>query len=106
MNDQAHPDPTRLDAARNVVQTFLERKKKWTTALFVVAGICEVIFFVLMLAFMDFQDRFNWFLLFGFLFVYMPLILITWRNSFMMDRLYYRLIYELKYEDSKKVSDQ
>jgi hypothetical protein len=61
------------------------------------AGLFEVGFFILMLVCMDFGDRFHWFLFFGFLMVYTPMITFTWRNAIKIDHLYYRLIDELKY---------
>jgi hypothetical protein len=70
-----------------------------TTALFWIAGCCEALFGLGMLYCMDWHDRFHWFLLCGFLMVYMPLVLMTWRNSVKMDHLYYRLVDELKFED-------
>jgi len=68
------------------------------TATFWLAGAAEGVFFILMLVFMDFSNQLYWFLLFGFLLVYSPLILFVWRNSQMIDLLYYRLVDELKYE--------
>ena len=51
-----------------------------------------------MLVFMDFGDRLQWFLFFGFLLVYSPMITFTWRNAVKIDHLYYRLVDELKYK--------
>lgn len=93
------PDDARLAAARDTVQTFLKRKRRMTTVLWWAAGTAELIFGVLMFVFMDWHDRFHWFLLFGFLTVYTPIITMTWRNAQMIDLLYYRLVDELKYED-------
>lgn len=101
MNSAPSPDPERLDAARASVQTFLKKKKRWTTAMFVIAGCAEMTFFILMLLFMDFESSLNWFILCGFCMVYMPLIIFTWRNAIMIDRLYYRLVADLKFGDSQ-----
>ncbi len=96
--DNPTPDPDRLAAARDDVQSFLRRKRRMATATFWLAGAAEGVFFILMLVFMDFSNQLYWFLLFGFLLVYSPLILFVWRNSQMIDLLYYRLVDELKYE--------
>lgn len=98
MTDGPEPDAQRLEAARDTVQTFLRRKRRWTVALFWVAGFFEAIFGIGMLIFMDWKDRTHWFLLFGFLTVYTPLITMTWRNFIKIDALFYRLVEELKYE--------
>jgi uncharacterized membrane protein len=92
---EVEPDLTRLAAARSEVQSYLVKKRRWTTALFWIAGLLEGSFFVAMLLFMDFADRLNWFLFFGFLLVYTPLVIMTWRNSVKIDELYYRLVEEL-----------
>ena len=97
MTNELEPDTTRLAGAREAVQTFLVRKERFSTGLFVLAGIFEVGFFVLMLVFMDFGDSLQRFLLCGFLWVYCPLITFTWRNATKIDHLYYRLVDELKY---------
>ncbi len=99
MTDRPTPDRHELDSARAAVQTFLHRKKRWSTALFWVAGAFEALFSVGMLVFMDWHDRFHWFLLCGLLLVYTPLVTMTWRNAIKMDHLFYRLVDELKYED-------
>ena len=101
MSDGPQIDPARLEAARDEVQSFLKKKKKFSTALWIAAGAFETTFFVLMLVFMDFGDRFNWFIMFGFLMTYMPLITFTWRNAVMIDRLYYRLVADLKYGEGE-----
>jgi hypothetical protein len=98
MTRNPEPDRVRLERARNEVQTFLRRKKAFSIALFVFAGILEVMFFVLMLAFMDFTDRMHWFLFFAVLFVYCPLITFSWRNAVKIDHLFYRVIDELKFD--------
>jgi len=97
MSQGPEPDPARLEAARSSVQTFLVRKKRLATGLFVLAGFCECVFGVGMLVFMDWHDRFHWFLLCGFLTVYFPLVVMAWRNAVKMDHLYYRLVDELRY---------
>ncbi len=91
------PDEARLAAARGGVQSFIERKRRWTRAMFWAGGTAEGVFFVLMLVFMDFSDPLYWFLFFGLLLVYTPLIIFVWRNAHMIDMLYYRLVDELKY---------
>ena len=97
MPNTPEPDPTRLASARSGVQTFLEHKRRWTKLMFWGAGAAEGVFFVLMLVFMDFGDPLYWFLLFGLLLVYTPLLIFVWRNAHMIDMLYYRLVDELKY---------
>ena len=97
MSDGPEPDATRLAAARDNVQTFLIRKQRLSTALFWVAGLFECIFGIGMLVCMDWSDRFHWFLLFGFMTVYTPLVMLSWRNAVKTDHLYYRLVDELRY---------
>jgi len=97
MEGEATPDAQRLADAREHVHTFLNRKQRFAQGLFWLAGLFEVGFFVGMLVFMDFGDRFHWFLFFGFLLVYSPMITFTWRNAVKIDHLYYRLVDELKY---------
>ena len=99
MSDGATPDAARLTAARDEVRTFLKRKSRFGRVLWVAAGTCEILFFVLMLVFMDFSNRMEWFIFFGFLMTYCPLIIFTWRNAVMIDRLYYRLVADLRYAD-------
>ena len=99
MSDEYDPKEHELAGARSAVQTFLHRKQRLTTALFWIAGTAEGLFGLGMLYFMDWHDRFHWFLLCGFLMVYMPLVMMTWRNSVKMDHLYFRLVNELKYEE-------
>lgn len=94
-------DDAQLQAAREVVHGFLRSREKWTRGLFIVACMCEIGFGVLMMFFMDFADRLHWFLLFGFCMVYCPLILFSWRNAILIDRLYYRLVDDLKFGDQK-----
>ncbi len=65
----------------------------------VLAGFFELLFFVLLLVCMDFDNREHWFFFFGFLMVYTPTITFTWRNAVKIDQMYYRLIEELKYGD-------
>ena len=97
MSTTIEPDAKRLEQSRNTVQTFLRRKKRFSTALFILAGVFEITFFVLMLAFMDFGEQLYWFLFFGLCMVYCPLITFAWRNSVKIDQLFYRLVEELKY---------
>jgi hypothetical protein len=97
MEDEATPDAARLSAARDHVHTFMIRKQRFATGLFVLAGFFEVGLFVLMLMFMDFGSREHWFFFFGFLLVYSALITFTWRNAVKIDHLYYRIVDELKY---------
>ncbi len=102
--DGPTPDPARLMAARQVARGYLERKKMWTKVLFVVASLAEAGFFLTMFLFFDFADRFYWFIFFGLSFVYSPLIAFIFRNSVMIDRLYYRLVLELKYGEPRSSS--
>jgi hypothetical protein len=97
MNEQFTPDKAKLETAREKSLTFLKKREKWSIILFCIAGVFEVGLFVLMLCFMDFQNRQHWFVFFAVLFVYCPLVTIIWRNSFKIDDLYYRLIHDLKY---------
>jgi hypothetical protein len=97
MSPEIEPDARRLEESRNSVYSFLRRKKRLSTALFVLAGAFEIGFFVLMLAFMDFSKQLYWFLFFGLCMVYCPLITFAWRNSVRIDQLFYRLVEELKY---------
>jgi hypothetical protein len=90
-----------LQAARDVVQSFLLKKKRAAAALLFLTLAAEAVFFVAMLIFMDFGSRMHWFLLFGFLFIYPPLILISWHNSVKIDHLYYRLIDDLKFSERR-----
>ena len=99
MSVEVEPRADRLEAARREVQGYLLKKQRSTRALFWLAGLSEAIFFLLMLYFMDFGDRQSWFLFFGFLLVYTPLLLVVWRNSVKIDELYYRLVEELRYRD-------
>ena len=92
------PDAARLRAAREEVQTFLERKSSWSKALFILTALSEICFFVLMLMFMDFGDQTHRFIFFSVMFVYCPLIMFVFRNSVRIDQLYYRLVDELKYK--------
>lgn len=101
MSQEREPDEARLRAAREVVQGFLVRKKRWATALLYLTMAAEAIFLIAMLAFMDFHSRMHWFQFFGFLFIYAPLILISWHNSVKIDHLYYRLIDDLKYQERR-----
>ncbi len=91
------PDSTRLNLARQTVQTFLVNKKRKANILFYATLLAEGLFLSLMLYFMDFGERIQWFMFFGFCFIYAPLILFSWHNSVEIDRLYYRLIDELKF---------
>ena len=91
------PDEARLAAARQTVQTFLRRKERLTRGLFWLAALAEVGLFVLLLILMDWGDRLHWILFVGLCAVYTPLITFTWRNAVLIDRLYYRLLDDLKY---------
>lgn len=91
------PDPSRLAAARSVARIYFERKRRWTKALFFIAAAAELLLFGSILFFFDFSDRFYWFVFFGLSFVYSPLITFIFRNSLMIDRMYYRLLLELKF---------
>lgn len=99
MDEQFKPDKAKLEMARETSLTFLKKRKKWSIVLFCLAVVFEVGFFILMLCFMDFQNRQNWFIFFAVLFIYSPLVIIIWRNTFKIDDLYYRLIHELKYNE-------
>jgi hypothetical protein len=99
MTNEPEPDVARLASARGEVQTFLVKKERFAKQLWVLAGLFEALFFVLMLAFMDFGDPLYRFLFVGILLVYTPIITFTWRNAVKIDHLYYRLIDELKYGD-------
>lgn len=99
MLKEPEPDPKKLLAARLAVHGFIVRKQRALTALFVATFAAEALFLVLLLVFMDFDSRLNWFLLFGFLLIYGPLILFSWHNSIKIDHIYYRLLDELKYRE-------
>ncbi len=99
MADEAQPDAARLAAAREHVHTFMIKKERFAKALWGLAAFFEISLFVLLLVFMDFDNREHWFFFFGFLMVYAPLITFTWRNAVKIDHMYYRLIEELKYGD-------
>lgn len=94
---EREPDSARLLAARQVVTSFLTKKKRTATLLFYGTLTAEATFLVAMLACMDFGSRLHWFLFFGFMFIYAPLILFSWHNAVKIDHLYYRLIDDLKY---------
>jgi len=85
------------DTGQDEASSFLVQKTWWAKFLFYVASAMEAGFGITMLYFMDFSSQIYWFLLFGFLGVYSPLILSAWRNTFAIDRTYYALIDELKY---------
>lgn len=97
MDEQFKPDKAKLEMAREKSLTFLKKRKKWAIILFCIAIVLEVGFFILMLCFMDFHNRQNWFIFFAVCLVYCPLLIMIWRNTFKIDDLYYRLIHELKY---------
>ena len=97
MSESTRPDETRLAAARDEVRSFLRRKRAWVRGLFVAAGVLEVGLLAGMISFMDRSSRLHWFLLFGMLFVYCPLITFVWRVAIMVDQLFYRIVNELKY---------
>ena len=94
---ETNPDVTRLRAAREEVQSFLEKRNRWSRLLFIAAAICEIFFFADILWFMDFSNDTHLLIFFGFLFVYCPVIILVFRNSIRIDQLYYRLVDELKY---------
>jgi hypothetical protein len=97
MADEREPDLARLEKSRDVVLSFLTKKKRLITLLFAATLIAETIFILLMMLFMDFHSRLQWFMFFGFMLVYAPLVLFSWHNSVKIDHLYFRLIDELKY---------
>ena len=97
--EEIKPDAARLKAAREEVETFMERKSAWSKALFILTASCEVGFFVLMLLFMDFGDHLHRFIFFTAMFIYCPLIMLVYRNSVRIDQLFYRLVEELKYKE-------
>ncbi len=97
MFEDREPDPVRLGITREVVQSYIVKRRRSARLLFFATLAAEAIFLALMLMSMDFQNRLYWFLLFGFLLVYAPLILFSWHNSVKLDHVYYRLIDELKY---------
>ena len=99
MANEPEPDAARLDSARQEVQGFLVKKKRFAAQLWVLAGFFEAVFFILMLVFMDFGDQLYRFLFVGILLIYTPIITFTWRNAVKIDHLYYRLVDELKYGD-------
>jgi hypothetical protein len=105
MYEDKDPDSTRLNIAREAVQSFLVKKKRFASILFYATLIAEGVFLALMLYFMDFSNRLQWFMFFGFLFIYSPLILFSWHNAVEIDRLYYRLIDELKWGDFKNTRE-
>lgn len=96
------PNAAKLKAARDEVQSYLEKKSKWSRLSFVAAGVTEVLFFVMTLVFMDFDDPTHRFIFFGLMFVYCPVIILVFRNSIRIDQLYYRIVEELKYERMPK----
>ena len=91
------PDANKLKAAREDVQSYLEKKTRWAKTLFVFAGICEVVFFLTTLYLMDFENATHKLIVMGLLFVYTPVIILVYRNSVQIDRLYYRIVEEMKY---------
>ena len=95
--EDVKPDLKKLGAAREEVQGYLEKKRRWSGALFIAAWICEALFFLATLYFMDFSDATHKLIVFGLLFVYCPVIILVYRNSVQIDRLYYRIVEELKY---------
>lgn len=97
MDERFESDSAKTDLVREETQSFPQRRTTITLALFCLAAAFEVIFFVLMLVFMDFRDRTNWFIFFCILFVYCPLVTMTLRNAFKIDELFYRLVDERKY---------
>jgi hypothetical protein len=99
MANEREPDESRLKAARDVVSSFLVKKKRSATLLLILTMAAETIFLAAMLVCMDFSSRLHWFLFFGFMFIYAPLILSSWHNAVKIDHLYYRLLDELKYKE-------
>ncbi|MFC1641981.1 hypothetical protein ACFL5O_04730 [Myxococcota bacterium] len=97
MFKEPEPNVTRLKIAREAVQSYIVKKKRSTTALLVATLVAEASFLGLLLVCMDFHSRLDWFLLYGFLLIYAPLILFSWHNSEKIDHVYYRLLEELKY---------
>lgn len=98
MAEQFTHDESKLEKAREYSLTFLKKRKRWSVVLFWLAGVFEIGFLILMLVFMDFKNSQNLFFFFAVFFIYCPLIMMVWRNSFKIDDLYYRLIHELKYQ--------
>ena len=98
MDGQFQPDPAKTDAGRAQDLSFLQKRRTITVALFCLAAAFEVIFFILMLVFMDFRDKGSWFVFFAVLFVYCPLVTMTLRNAFKIDELFYRLVDELRHD--------
>ena len=100
MLDEREPDAARLAMTRQSVRTYLRQKRRATTLLFWATLAAEAVFLGLMLLFMDFHNQLYWFLLFGLMLVYAPLILFSWHNSVKLDHVYYRLLDDLKYDKS------
>ena len=96
MEDRFERDSARTDLLRETCRSRLKDHRAITLALFCLAAAFEVVFFVLMLVFMDVRDRTHWFILFCILFVYCPLVTMTLRNAFKIDELFYRLVDELR----------
>jgi hypothetical protein len=96
MEERFERDSARIDLLREACRSRLRNHRTITLALFCLAAAFEVVFFVLMLVFMDFRDRTHWFILFCILFVYCPLVTMTLRNAFKIDELFYRLVDELR----------
>lgn len=98
--DDPRPEPDQNgNEAKDEVHSFLVKKERWSKILFIISGVFEAVFCVLMLCFMDFRNQLNWFLFFGFMAVYSPLIISAWRNAHLVDRVYYGLVDELRYRD-------
>jgi hypothetical protein len=95
VNASFSPDPERLAAARGAVRAYVERKRRWTRALFALACAAELSLFGAALAFFDPARREDWFVLVGLAFVYGPLVTFLLRNAVMLDRLYYRVRLEV-----------
>lgn len=97
MTEGVSPDSEKLAALRGVAKRYLDRKRRRAKLMFFLAAFFEMVLFGSMLFFFDFSDRLYWFIFVGVCFVYSPLITMVYRNSFMLDRMYYRLLIELKY---------
>lgn len=97
MEDRFERDSARTDLLRETCRARLKNHRTITLALFGLAAAFEVVFFVLILVFMDVRDRTHWFIVFCSLFVYCPLVTMTLRNAFKIDELFYRLVDERTY---------
>ena len=96
--EEIKPDAAKLKAAREEVQSFLQKKSAWSKALFVATAFCELFFLALVIVFTDFGDPTHRLIFVSVMLVYCPLIMFVFRNSVRIDQLYYRLVDELKYK--------